>query len=126
MNNLKFKAWNHRQKKMYRVYGIDFEYDLVYCASTSGTTHTFGFINVYLCQFTGLIDRHGNDIYNHDIIRLDNEHYPISYFDGSFQMNNTPDQLRSPAIQDRTKRFIVAGNIYENPNLLESFDNDPE
>ena len=71
-----------------------------------------------IMQYTGLKDRNGKEIYEGDIVRLEDMICPITWDDGAYQMITSKNQGRSDATQDRLRRFEVIGNIYENPELL--------
>jgi hypothetical protein len=74
-------------------------------------------------QFTGLIDRHGKEIYEGDIVKqlpgfgceFKERTGTIEYSGASFWIN-----LKSIAfvLDDHDCFFEVIGNIYENPELL--------
>lgn len=75
-------------------------------------------------QFTGLLDRHGKEIYEGDIVR--HSYYgkgEVSFGDGYFKVVNLSGgekyqsykKMRLNAMQGDGE---VIGNIYENPELL--------
>ena len=69
-------------------------------------------------QFTGLHDIDNMDLYEGDVIQLEDVICPITWDDGGFQMITSENQGKSALVQDRVKRFKCIGNIHENPNLL--------
>ena len=77
-------------------------------------------------QFTGLADKHGKEIYEGDIIRIQYEGGPligsVKFEDGWFgfqvqETENIPQHFSPFGIQDKPE---VIGNIYENPELLKN------
>ena len=73
---------------------------------------------IEVMQFTGLTDKNGKEIYEGDVIALDDVICPITFSNGSFQMVTSENQGSSNAIQERVKYFEVIGNIYQNPELI--------
>jgi len=112
---VEFRAWNKRLEKMYSVYGLDFDSDLVYCRSESGSTHTFGMIDVYLMQYIGINDIKGNKIFEDDLIgdyKKETVHQ-ITYYDCRFtaMRHGNSCTLYSSWIEEFQK--VVIGNIHE-------------
>ena len=60
----------------------------------------------------------GKEIYEGDIIALDDISCPITWDDGSFQMITNYNQGKSIAVQERVKAFKIIGKIHDNPELL--------
>lgn len=74
-----------------------------------------------LMQYTGLKDKNMKEIYEGDIISLDGgEPFPIIFEDAAFKIDLFTNQCPQHIGQERAKRFIVIGNIYENPELLKT------
>lgn len=83
-----------------------------------------------LLQYTGLKDKNGTEIYEGDILALDNESergcyhiYKIEYSDDKARFVGVDgDEISCmPSIvnhHDGAGRYMVIGNIYENPDLL--------
>lgn len=78
--------------------------------------------DVAVCQFTGLKDKNGKEIYEGDIIKDKNTIYKILFDDGSFWAEdfNTDGatEMLSGYFIKKLKGKVVIGNIYENKDLL--------
>ena len=118
MREIKFRAWDRDRKKMFipSSFGLPWITDLREKRS-----------NCVLMQFTGLMDRADQDIYEGDIVR-------IPKFGAG---HNDASQNTVVEYNDRWARFRfrlptggyydpvphweieVVGNLYENPELLE-------
>lgn len=72
-----------------------------------------------IMQYTGLKDKNGVEIYEGDVIELDGISCAVTFDNGGYHMITAVNQGRSPLIQERVKRFVVIGNIHQNPELLE-------
>jgi uncharacterized phage protein (TIGR01671 family) len=133
---IKFRAWNHRYKKMFDVTHldmsssevmtgyVDFEGNEgdVWDAIFDGKDYT-------LMQYTGLKDKNGKEIYEGDIVRYKermDDHGEVQTLEakvfyseeyGSFFMGGLVgwNTFHDNSLYDVPE---IIGNIYENPELL--------
>jgi len=140
MKTLKFRAWHKTKKKMFEVKCIEFGS----CIWSKDGNWFVPISEVEIMQFTGLLDRHGKEIYEGDIVSFDDmgeEGYEykegfdftnvarVEFKNARFQltdfrsdnsgvldsMNNCHDDFA-----DMFKYYAeVIGNCLENPDLLE-------
>ena len=127
MREIKFRAW-HKEKKRWldtvRVFGD---------GSWSGSlVEERGEIDGYdereceLVQYTGLLDKNGKEIYEGDILEIDNKIFVVEYYPAQFVITG---ELHSGELHSKGSWYLrefwtkseqgVIGNIYENPNLME-------
>lgn len=112
MREIKFRAWDIKNKQFWKQFKI---------SSTSGSIYFPDDLkrnDWILMQFTGLYDINRKEIYEGDIVKLEDVICPITWDDGGFQMITNINQGKSAAIQNRLKYFEIIGNIYETPELL--------
>lgn len=85
--------------------------------------------NWKVMMFTGLLDRHGKEIYEGDICNIGEDGHalplPVSFCDGGFVVNwngfhDTPQYSSLSAYCNKVFQNCVEviGNIYENPELM--------
>lgn len=84
-----------------------------------------------IMQFTGLLDKHGKEIYEHDIMALKDASgkikylYVVKFEDAKFvlyHLNNDYGNwgnLHRAFEHFRDYEFCIVGNIYTNPELIE-------
>lgn len=126
MREIKFRAWLKEEKKMVNVETIDFtDKSIQYLEKNE-------FINAYLSrrmifgdvelmQYTGLKDKNGKEIYEGDIVVLNNIENDnmciVRYEHSSYRLEGW--SLREDLSNVEGRFLEVVGNIYENKNLLE-------
>lgn len=89
----------------------------------NGNVNEENFVLETLSEFTGLLVKQGVEIYEGDIVATKNSKYKVVFdkccFWGIDEMGKYPIYQISHYIMD-DERFEVIGNIYENPELLET------
>jgi uncharacterized phage protein (TIGR01671 family) len=131
MRPLKFKFWNklaHRFQapNKYAIQGdglyISYDYDMMAWDDPSSFDDSI----LVPCQYTGLKDKNGKEIYECDIIQLEGAPYTYSIEWNKYQwsinahgaLGYDPDWNLQPFNHCVYERAIVVGNIFENSNLL--------
>lgn len=129
MRAIKYQAWY--QGKMYEVIGLFFnEQGVVTCGIrfSADIVHYMGCDQVKLRQFIGRLDKHGQEVYEGDIVK-----------GRMHQFNTIADQIEEVAYEESglltpfccvtgyegetwtdelIDGFEIIGDIYQHPNLL--------
>ena len=111
MREIKFRAWDSISKSPTKS-GVQFNNTTMQLESVSGIT---------LMQFTGLKDCSGKDIYEGDILKVtDPMGDPMNNFEVAYSSDGTIDfdYTHLGWAMKSGYRFKVIGNIYENPELI--------
>ena len=102
MREIKFRAWDGRE--------------MIDCASDATPETPFWII----MQFTGLLDKKGKEIYEGDIMRCTDTGHEYNaqmiWEEGGFWIF---DGNKNPHLPYKDYREVI-GNIYENPELINS------
>ena len=127
MRPIKFRAWDKTAKEMFYS---DFHigcYGKIYWWDSDGYNRVRD--DVEIMQFTGLHDKNGNEIYEGDIVKhYDNaEHIykidmsELDYLDPlNDEASDHTGDMSPDALHSRPNNFEVIGNVFENPELIET------
>lgn len=126
MREIKFRTWDLKTKTMHMVENINF------CGRETVTVQynpvkKICLDSVLLMQYTGAKDKNGVEIYEGDIIRHQSGKYGTDFeikwspILCGFTAMQIESGHPSPQLNQGTMSYFeVVGNIYENPELVES------
>ena len=133
MREIKFRAWDKKNKKMKEVEEINWKKGLLW-RDGDGIGKVWipnidGSKDVELIEYTGLKDKNDKEIYEGDIIRDDNEGGGITKVElnnGCWEIWVSYDEPSGTLsgirfgywISDAMNKVEIIGNIYENKELL--------
>jgi uncharacterized phage protein (TIGR01671 family) len=121
MREIKFRAWDKREDK-YSDLKDRMYYDVFIISNVDLSINGLRFDRKDFeeMQYTGLKDMNGKEIYEGDIVEYFNEltkkrmYLEVMYINGSFSVGCID------CMGCTTSLLYVIGNIFENPELLES------
>lgn len=139
MREIKFRAWNKRDKLMEYLdylnlskaqfcgnWNVAPPEDLFDVATVKGSLLLFS--DVTLMQYTGMRDKKNVEIFEGDIVKIPHYHDKRTYINGFVKFKDGSflvDYVDMEGIISCHKDNIeVIGNIYENPELLKKDDDE--
>ena len=124
MRTIKFRAFLKDTNKMVKVGAMDWDEEgNLLCLNYPKGKDYFGYEDdIILMQYTGFKDKDGKEIYEGDIVEYFGELCKVCWIFSGFyarQINGRGFTELDEFVAD-TMDIEVVGNIYENPELLES------
>ncbi|NBA63512.1 YopX family protein [Enterococcus mundtii] len=126
----KFRAWDKKNKSMHEVELIDFSDNIGYLSIENGRGDWYSFeVDTILMQSTGLKDKNGVEIFDGDIVAVENHPFQRKEdsgagieIEGNYVVGWNQHDLTWCAgdlLLARLKPYVrVIGNMYENSEIL--------
>lgn len=125
MKDIKFKGWHKEKKIMFNVFGFDVNH--VYPFKTEGLEIPPEREEVELLMDTGFKDETGKEIYEGDLLEFecDGDKFidVIVFTRGSFALGENENNCDYGFVEYQLCEWsggTIVGNIYQNPELLDS------
>ena len=123
MRDIKFRVWDNERNAMFNSKSVDIDF---FEGKIEITSDTIRYDEVYtdeikdfeLMQYVGCKDKNNKEIYEGDIVKTKEHIGQIIYSKGMFFIDVKGDFYLP--IYNVSEFMEVIGNIYENPELLES------
>jgi len=113
MRQIKFRAWDEKTKEIVEIDRINFNLGYAYYVDSKEELERVRLENCI--QFTGLQDKNGKEIYEGDVVELNNSKYDIVFIEGEFcGANDNGESIQMFEVINGS----VIGNIYEHSELL--------
>lgn len=119
MREIKFRAWDEKTRAfIYRLGHWDDNINMLNLSEDLASVS--GWPNLILMQYTGLKDKNGIEIFEGDILAVNNEPLYKVEWANHMSMFDLVKLDGSGSSTDDMWLCEVIGNIYENPDLLET------
>jgi len=129
----KYKAWVNELKVMYVVSQINYDFDGIYSVMLSNAKLFIihpsykGHWNVDIIQFTGLLDKNGDEIYEGDIVTFKEswnrgkDNIIVEWDETGWSPFNKMEDIKGEGMTHTHESMFceILGNIYEDKNILE-------
>lgn len=122
MRQIKFRVWSESRKKWLNECMFDMEVKGAYDFSSDSSMRYNYKTDVIIEQFTGLQDKKGNDIYEGDLVKKDDDKFVrcgvVSFIHGCWMVaSKSGEQYFN--LHWHLSQVEVVGNIHQHPELLE-------
>lgn len=119
----RYRAWDKEFKEMVQVDALVFEEQLIKATYKNGNVVKEDLKNYVLMQSTGLTDKNGKEIFEGDVVKMAKNVYSeptcyevVRHRGGAYRLDS---KQYGCELWLRHTDCDIAGNIYENPELLE-------
>lgn len=118
----KFRAWHIKEKKIYRVNGLEWIGETLHSVHTPG--HRFLSKYIILMLSTGLLDKNGKEVFEGDIVkRFDTDKgLAIIWNDAGFEFSEPTSFIFCQDLAGR--HYEIIGDIHSNPELMDNHKDD--
>jgi hypothetical protein len=114
MREIKFRAWDKINKKIYQVASFDNRIVRYQIKDKVWTGMQVFKRECVLMEYAGIQDLKGNEIYEGDILASPNNSIEIRYLPKYLKVV----KWTKAGFNLKSNNFEIVGNIYENPGLL--------
>ena len=124
----KFRAWDKEFKEMVQVNALVFDDQVIKATYQNGNIVKEDVKYYELMESTGLHDKNGKEIFEGDILAFETDEGILNvniYWNSKHALfmfkseKYKEEELLAELVENNTYPFEIAGNIYENPELME-------
>lgn len=119
----RYRAWDKEFKEMVQVDALVFEEQIIKATYKNGNVVKEDLKNYVLMQSTGLTDKNGKEIFEGDVLRVNDWLEVVSFSEEKAMFVSKEISFSETPLYDLFNTDIfeveIIGNIYENPELAE-------